>query len=50
MEPAYLVSKGFPWDVAHSLDPVKRLAYCITLGQNDGGEWDWATMTWRPQR
>jgi len=38
-----------PWDVAHSLDAGKRLAYVIFYGELDGGIWDWDQMRWKPR-
>ena len=42
----YLVRNGIPFDVAMSLDPEVRVAWVVILGQQDGHEFDWDTLTW----
>jgi len=39
-----------PFDVAFSLAPDERLAWVVALGQLDGAEFDWPTMTWKDRR
>jgi hypothetical protein len=41
------VKCGVPWDVAHSLEPERRLAYVVYYGELEGGVWDYDRMTWR---
>ncbi len=36
-----------PFDVAFSLSPEDRLAWVVALGQLDGGEFDFATLSWQ---
>ena len=38
---------GVPFDVAFSLPPDDRLAWVVALGTLDGGEFDWATLSWK---
>jgi hypothetical protein len=42
----YLVSKGVPFDVAFSLEPHERMAYCVILGEQAGGSFNWSVMRW----
>lgn len=42
----YLLTQGVPFDVAFSLDPTMRLAWCVILGEIAGGEFSWARMAW----
>lgn len=37
---------GVPFDVAHSFDDVELLAYCVGLGEIEGGTFDWDRMRW----
>jgi len=46
----YLVRNGVPFDVAFSLDPRERLAWVAIMGRFDGGDFDWATESWREPR
>lgn len=39
-----------PFDVAFSLAPEDRLAWVIALGQLDGGEFDYPSMTWKDRK
>jgi hypothetical protein len=39
-----------PFDVAFSLAPEDRLAWVIALGQLDGGEFDFPSMTWKDRK
>ncbi len=39
---------GVDWDIAHSLDPVRRRAYVVFYGQMDGNEWDFILNKWKP--
>lgn len=43
----FLVKQGVPFDVAFSVDAELRAAWCIRFGMFEGGEFDWATGTWR---
>jgi hypothetical protein len=36
-----------PFDVAFSLSPDERLAWVVALGQLDGREFDFSTLTWK---
>jgi hypothetical protein len=36
-----------PFDVAFSLPPEDRLAWVVVIGRLDGGEFDFASMTWK---
>jgi hypothetical protein len=36
-----------PFDVAFSLDAEERLAWIVVLGRLDGGEFDFATLSWK---
>ena len=36
-----------PFDVAFSLSPDERLAWVVALGELDGNEFDFATMSWK---
>lgn len=42
----FLLSKGVPFDVAFSLDATMRLAWCVVLGELDGGTFDWNRLEW----
>ena len=42
----FLVNKGVPFDVAFSLDATMRLAWCVVLGELDGGSFDWTRLEW----
>ena len=44
------MKQGIPFDVAHSLDPLTRRAYCVFYGQLEGGEWDFEQMQWKERR
>jgi hypothetical protein len=36
-----------PFDIAFSLPPEDRLAWVIAIGRLDGGEFDFATQSWK---
>lgn len=42
----YLVRNGVPFDVAMSIDAEVRVAWVVILGQQDGYQFDWDTLTW----
>ena len=42
----FLVNKGVPFDVAFTLDATMRLAWCVVLGELDGGRFDWTRLEW----
>lgn len=44
------MKNGVPFDVAFSLDRDRRLALCVFYGTLEGGEWDFAAMTWRDKK
>jgi len=46
----YLVQHGVPFDVAFSLDEDMRLAFCVIIGELNGGHFNWTTRTWDPPR
>lgn len=46
----YLVKSGVPWDVAMSIDEVEAFAYCIILGEMEGGKYDWDSMKWQEKK
>jgi hypothetical protein len=42
-----LVKAGVPFDLAFSMDEDWRRALCIVAGENEGGEFDWSSMSWK---
>jgi hypothetical protein len=40
----YLVGKGVPWEVAHSLYDHELLGLTVIAGENDGGKFNWDRM------
>ena len=43
----FLVKNGIPFDVAFSLGPAEKVAYCVVMGELNGSSFDWETMSWR---
>jgi hypothetical protein len=41
-----LIKNGVPFDVAFSMPDDMRIAWCVSLGTLDGGEWSWPEMKW----
>lgn len=41
------MKNNVPWDVAHSLPPARRRAYCVYYGILDGGEYDFDRLQWK---
>jgi hypothetical protein len=39
-----------PFDLAFSADDVFILAWMVAKGENEGGQFVWETMTWKPRR
>jgi hypothetical protein len=39
-----LVKNGVPFDLAFSLDHHHRVAFCIIMGELDGGTFNWTQM------
>ncbi|WP_435018495.1 hypothetical protein TA3x_000469 [Tundrisphaera sp. TA3] len=46
----YLVKNNVDFDVAFSLEDHQVTAWAIIFGRMDGGEWDWASMSWKTDR
>jgi len=46
----YLVKNGVPFDVALSLPEEVATAWAIALGEQDGGEFDFVAMRWKPRK
>ncbi|WP_256367570.1 hypothetical protein [Duganella vulcania] len=44
------MKNGVPFDVALSLPEEVATAWTIALGEQDGGEFDFATMRWKPRK
>jgi hypothetical protein len=42
-----LVQQNVPFDVAFSLTNNQRKAWLIAIGENEGGEFDWARFKFR---
>jgi hypothetical protein len=45
-----LCKAGVPFDVAWSLDRMERLAWVVAVGENEGCDFDWHSMTWEKPR
>jgi len=45
-----MVKNGVPFDVAMSMTEEVRLAWVITLGEQDGGEFDYSSMSWKERK
>jgi len=43
----FLVKNNVPFDVAFSLGPAEKIAYCVAMGEIEGNSFDWETMSWR---
>jgi len=43
----WLVKNGVPWSEAFELDQAEVMAFCVTFGEFEGGEFDWSSMQWR---
>ena len=41
-----LAKSGVPWEVATNLSAAELFAYCIALGELDGGKFSWRRMEW----
>lgn len=46
-EALWLVKNGVPFDVAFSVDAVKRHAWSIMFSEMEGNEYDWDAMTFK---
>ncbi len=46
MQILYLARNGVPWSEVMAMSSRRRLACCVTLGEIDGGQFDWSTMNW----
>ena len=46
----FLVKSGVPFDVAFSLDPEMRLAFCVIFGVLGGRVFNWDRMDWEPPK
>jgi len=46
----YLIANGVPYDVAFAVEEERALAMWVTLGEFNGGKWNWAEMAWEPRR
>jgi len=42
-----LVSKGVPWHVIEEMDDVEEIAWYVAMGEIEGSEFDWNSMSWR---
>lgn len=42
----FLVKNNVPFDVAFTLDEQTRTAWCVILGELEGGRFDWAHGVW----
>jgi len=42
----FLIRSGIPFDVAFSLGPAEKLAYCVAMGEIEGSTFNWETMAW----
>lgn len=43
------MKNGVPFDVAFSLDEVKRTAFCIIFSEMEGAAFDWNTMRFKEE-
>jgi len=41
------MAAGISEDIALNLDAVERLAFCVILGEQNGGSFDWNKMIWK---
>ena len=39
-----------PFDAAFAADDDFVLAWIVAKGENDGGEFDWPNMRWKPMK
>ncbi len=46
----YILKNGVPFNVAFGIDDTLRLAFAITFGELDGGEFDFTSMSWREKK
>jgi hypothetical protein len=42
-----LVTAGFSEATVLSLDWDERLAWCVIIGEQNGGEFDWKSLRWK---
>lgn len=46
MQILYLARNGVPWTEVMTMSAQRRLACCVSLGEMDGGQFDWSMMSW----
>jgi len=46
MQILYLARNGVPWSEVLKMSAERRLGCCVSLGEMDGGHFDWSTMSW----
>ena len=46
MQILYLARNGVPWSEVMVMSAERRFACCVSLGEMDGGQFDWSTMRW----
>lgn len=44
------MSRGVPFDVAFNLQSEDTLVWTVILGEIDGGEFDWNSMSWKDRK
>ncbi len=41
-----LISRGVPWHEAWKMPETMRFAWCVALGEIEGGTFNWETGQW----
>jgi hypothetical protein len=45
-----LTKSGVPWEVATNLSSIELLAYCVAIGELEGGKFNWRRMEWESNK